>query len=137
TAPYNRAVDARRQAGSAWKPFVYLAALETGRTPDMLVVDEPVTIAGWSPSNYDNGFLGEITLEQAVARSVNTVAARVADEVGRGAVAGAAKRLGISSPINTDPAMALGTTLVSPLEMTQAYAALSNGGRRVAPYGIE
>jgi penicillin-binding protein 1A len=137
SAPYNRAVDARRQAGSAWKPFVYLAALESGRTPDMLVVDEPVTIAGWSPRNYDEGFLGQVTLEQAVARSVNTVAARMADEVGRGAVSGAAKRLGITSPINTDPAMALGTTLVSPLEMTQAYAALSNGGRRVAPYGIE
>ncbi len=137
SAPYNRAVDARRQAGSAWKPFVYLAALEAGRTPDMPVVDEPVTIAGWTPSNYDNGFLGEITLEQAVARSVNTVAARMADEVGRGAVAGAARRLGIASPVNTDPAMALGTTLVSPLEMTQAYAALSNGGRRVAPYGVE
>ena len=136
-SPFNRAVDARRQAGSAWKPFVYLAALEAGRTPDTVVVDEPVTIGTWSPVNYSQGYLGPITLEQALAQSVNTVAVRLADEVGRGAVAGAARRLGIVSPINTDPAMALGTTLVSPLEMAQAYAAFANGGRRVPAYGVE
>ncbi|MBL8772915.1 MAG: PBP1A family penicillin-binding protein [Phenylobacterium sp.] len=137
-APYNRAVSARRQAGSAWKPFVYLTALEQGRTPETPVTDEPVTIAGWSPSNYETGvFLGPITLETALARSVNTVAARVADEVGRPAVAATARRVGIQSAVNTDPAMALGTTLVSPLEMTQAYAAFSNGGQRVQAYGIE
>jgi len=135
--PFNRAVDARRQAGSAWKPFVYLAALEAGRTPDMLVVDEPFSIGAWSPQNYSETYLGELTLERALAQSVNTVAARLADEVGRGAVAGAARRLGIMSPINTDPAMALGTTLVSPLEMAQAYASFSNGGNRVTAYGIE
>jgi penicillin-binding protein 1A len=138
SAPYNRAVLAKRQAGSAWKPFVYLTALEQGRTPDTLVVDEPVTIAGWSPSNYEEGvYLGPITLETALARSVNTVAARLADEVGRPAVAAVAHRVGIASAVNTDPAMALGTTLVTPLELTQAYAAFSNGGLRVAPYGIE
>jgi penicillin-binding protein 1A len=136
-APFNRAVDARRQAGSAWKPFVYLTALEQGRTPDMPVVDEPVTIANWSPQNYDEGFLGPITLEQAVAKSVNTVAAKMADEVGRQNVAATAKRLGIVSPIDTNPAMALGAGLVSPLELTQAYATFSNGGNRVAAYGIE
>ena len=135
--PYNRAVTARRQAGSAWKPFVYLTALEAGATPDMLVVDEPLTIGTWSPQNYAGGYLGQMTLEQAVTQSVNTVAARTADEVGRGNVASTARRLGIASPVNTDPAMALGTTLVSPLEMTQAYAAFSNGGNRVAAYGIE
>ncbi|HEY0646883.1 PBP1A family penicillin-binding protein [Phenylobacterium sp.] len=138
TAPYNRAVSARRQAGSAWKPFVYLTALEQGRTPDTPVVDEPVTINGWSPSNYDEGsFLGPITLEYALAKSVNTVAARLADEVGRPNVAATARRVGIQSTVNIDPAMALGTTLVSPLEMTQAYAAFSNGGNRVQAYGIE
>lgn len=138
SAPYNRAVSARRQAGSAWKPFVYLTALEQGRTPESAVVDEPVTINGWSPSNYDEGsFLGPITLELALAKSVNTVAARLADEVGRAEVAQTARRIGISSTVNTDPAMALGTTLVSPLEMTQAYAAFSNGGNRVQAYGIE
>jgi penicillin-binding protein 1A len=138
TAPYNRAVSARRQAGSAWKPFVYLTALEQGRTPDTPVIDEPVTIAGWTPSNYEVGsYLGPITLETALAKSVNTVAARLADEVGRPNVAATARRIGISSTVNTDPAMALGTTLVSPLEMTQAYAAFSNGGNRVQAYGIE
>lgn len=138
SAPYNRAVSARRQAGSAWKPFVYLTALEQGRTPDTPVIDEPVTIDGWTPSNYEVGsYLGPITLETALARSVNTVAARLADEVGRPQVAATARRIGIGSPINLDPAMALGTTLVSPLEMTQAYAAFANGGGRVQPYGIE
>ncbi len=136
-APYNRAVSAKRQAGSAWKPFVYLAALEAGRTPDTPVVDEPVTIASWTPQNYDQGFLGPITLETALARSVNTVAARLADEVGAPQVAATARRVGIVSRVNTDPAMALGTTLVSPLEMTQAYAAFANGGSRVQAYGIE
>ena len=136
-APYNRAVAAHRQAGSAWKPFVYLAAMEAGRTPDALVTDEPVTIAGWTPRNYEEGFLGQITLEQALTHSINTVAARLADEVGRDNVAAAAHRMGIVSTINTDPAMALGTTLVTPLEMAQAYDAFGNGGYRVAAYGIE
>ena len=135
--PYNRAVDAHRQAGSAWKPFVYLAAMEAGRTPDTVVTDEPVTINGWSPRNYEPGFRGPLSLEQALAHSVNTVAARLADEVGRTNVAGAARRAGIVSVVNTDPAMALGTTLVTPLEMTQAYAAFANGGDRVAAYGLE
>jgi penicillin-binding protein 1A len=137
-APFNRAVTAKRQAGSAWKPFVYLTALEQGLTPDTPVVDEPVTIAGWSPSNYEAGaFLGPISLETALARSVNTVAARLADEAGRPAVAATARRLGVASTVNTDPAMALGTTLVSPLEMTQAYAVLASGGVRTPAYGLE
>jgi penicillin-binding protein 1A len=137
TSPYNRAVDARRQAGSAWKPFVYLAALEAGRTPDVMVMDEPITLGSWSPKNYGGGYLGPLTLEQALAQSVNTVAVRLADEVGRPAVVSAARRVGITSPVNSDPAMALGTTLVSPLEMAQAYAAFSNGGGRVTAYGLE
>jgi len=136
-APYNRAVSAHRQAGSAWKPFVYLTALEAGRTPDTPVVDEPVTINGWSPRNYEEGFLGPISLETALAKSINTVAARLADEVGRPNVAATAHRVGIVSVVNTDPAMALGTTLVTPLEMTQAYAAFANGGNRVQAYGLE
>jgi penicillin-binding protein 1A len=137
TSPFNRAVDAHRQAGSSWKPFVYLAALEAGRTPDTLVVDEPVTINGWTPSNYEPGNQGEMTLENALAHSINTVAARLADEVGRPKVAEAARRAGVVSPINLDPAMALGTTLVTPLEMAQAYTSFGNGGNRVAVYGIE
>jgi len=137
TAPYNRAVNARRQAGSAWKPFVYLTALEAGQTPDSSVTDEPVTIANWSPQNYEPGFLGPMTLEVALAKSVNTVAVQLADTFGRPAVAATARRVGIVSTVNTDPAMALGTTLVSPLELTQAYAAFANGGNRVGAYGVE
>ncbi len=136
-SPYDRAADARRQAGSSWKPFVYLTAMEAGLTPDTQVVDEPVTIGTWSPHNYEDGYLGPITLQQAVAESINTVAAKIADQVGRPNVAATARRLGIVSTINTDPAMALGTSQVSPLEMAQAYAAFSNGGQRVAAYGLE
>jgi penicillin-binding protein 1A len=136
-SPYNRAVEARRQAGSAWKPFVYLAALEAGRRPEDLVMDEPVTIAGWSPQNYTETFAGAVTVEQALSQSLNTVAARLADEVGRPAVAQAARRLGVASPVNVDPAMALGAVEVSPLELAQAYAVLANGGRRVSVYGVE
>jgi penicillin-binding protein 1A len=136
-SPFDRAVDARRQAGSSWKPFVYLTALEAGMTPDSPVVDEAIVIGNWSPRNYEDGYLGPITLQQALAQSVNTVAARVADQVGRNAVAATARRLGIASQINTDPAMALGTSQVSPLEMAQAYASFANGGQRVAAYGLE
>jgi penicillin-binding protein 1A len=136
-SPFDRAVDAHRQAGSAWKPFVYLAAMEAGRTPDTVMVDEPVTIDGWSPRDFEPEYLGPIPLSRALAQSINTVAARLADEIGRDNVAGAARRLGIFTPINTDPAMALGTSLVTPLEMAQAYDAFANGGNRVAAYGIE
>jgi penicillin-binding protein 1A len=134
---YDRAVLARRQAGSSWKPFVYLTALEAGMTPDTPVVDEPVTIDGWSPRNHTDSFLGQITLARAVAESVNTIAARTADQVGRDNVARTAQRLGIVSPINTDPAMALGTSLVTPLEMATAYDAFANGGRKVEAFGVE
>jgi len=136
-SPFNRAVLARRQAGSAWKPFVYLTAMEAGRTPDTQEVDEPVTIAGWSPRNHTDAYLGQITLEQALAESVNTVAAKVADEVGRDNVAATARRLGITSPINTDPAMALGTSQVTPLEMASAYGAFADGGVRVDAYAVQ
>ena len=134
---FNRAVDARRQAGSAWKPFVYLTALENGRTPQSVMDDGPVTIDGWSPHNYEPGFLGPVTLTQALQRSLNTVAAKLADEIGRDKVAETARTLGITSEINTDPAMALGTSQVSPLEMASAYDAFSNGGYKVEPYAIE
>jgi penicillin-binding protein 1A len=136
-SPFNRAVDAHRQAGSSWKPFVYLTALEAGRTPDTIEVDEPVTIDNWSPRNYEEGYAGPVTLQVALAQSLNTVAARLADEIGRPNVAATAKRLGVNSPINTDPAMALGTTLVEPIEMAQAYAAFADGGQKVSAWGVE
>lgn len=136
-SPFNRAARAHRQPGSAWKPFVYLAALEAGRTSDTLVMDEPVTINGWSPRNFEPAFLGQITLGTALTHSVNTVAARLADEVGRDKVASVARRMGIVSRISTDPAMALGASTVTPLEMAQAYSPFGNGGWGVRAYGIE
>ncbi|MDB5440876.1 MAG: penicillin-binding protein [Caulobacteraceae bacterium] len=137
SAPDNRAVSARRQAGSAWKPFVYLTALEAGLTPDSPVVDAPITLNGWTPTNYEPGYAGQVTLEQAMARSLNTVAVRLADQYGRPAVAATAQRLGVTSTINTDPAMALGTSLIAPIELARAYAAFANGGQAVRAYGIE
>jgi len=133
---FNRAVDARRQAGSAWKPFVYLAAVEAGYTPQTPVVDQPVQIGNWSPRNYSGTFSGQMTLAQAVAQSTNTVAAYVADQVGRDSVSRAARRLGISSRIGLEPAMALGAVEVSPIDMASAYDAFANGGRKVEAYGI-
>ena len=132
---YNRAVDAQRQAGSSWKPFVYLTALEAGRTPDTPVVDQPVTINGWSPHNFEPEFLGPITLQEALVKSINTVAASLADEVGRPNVANTARRLGIVTPISTDPAMALGAGWSRRRRWPRPTTRLSNGGNRAA-YGI-
>ncbi len=134
---FDRAIDARRQAGSAWKPFVYLTALENGFTPQSMVSDEPVTIDGWTPHNFEPEYLGSISLAEALQRSINTVAAKLADQVGRDKVADTARKLGITSEINTDPAMALGTSQVSPLEMAQAYDSFANGGYGVQAYAIE
>lgn len=134
---FDRATTARRQAGSAFKPFVYLTAMEQGRTPDMMVVDEPVKIGNWEPRNYTGKYLGEITMQTALAQSINTVAARLASEVGTSNVANTARRLGITSKIQLDPSMALGAVEVSPMEMAQAYAPFSNGGFLAKGYGIE
>jgi len=134
---FDRATQARRQAGSAFKPFVYLTAMEAGRTPDTAVVDEPITIGNWTPRNYTGRYLGPITLEVALKESINTVAARLANEVGTSNVAATARRLGITSPIQLDPSMALGAVEVSPLEMAQAYAPFSNGGVWAKGYGVE
>jgi len=133
---FNRATDARRQAGSTFKPFVYLTALETGYTPETMVNDAPIRIGNWSPSNYSDSFAGEMTMAQAVAQSTNTIAAGMADQIGRDNVARTARRLGITSRIGLEPAMALGAVEVSPLEMAQAYDAFANGGKRVTAFGI-
>jgi penicillin-binding protein 1A len=134
---FDRATQARRQAGSAFKPFVYLTAMESGRTPGTPVVDEPVTIGNWQPRNYTGEYLGPITIGKALEQSVNTVAARLANEVGTSNVAATARRLGITSPIQLDPSMALGAVEVSPLEMAQAYAPFANGGFFAKGYGVE
>ncbi len=134
---FDRVTMARRQAGSAFKPFVYLTAVEAGRTPNTVVVDEPVKIGNWEPRNYTGRYLGTITLQTALKESINTVAARLANEVGTANVAATAKRLGINSKIQLEPSMALGAVEVSPLEMAQAYAPFSNGGYLARAYAIE
>jgi penicillin-binding protein 1A len=136
TSNYNRAVNAVRQPGSAWKLFVYLAALEAGYTPNAEVVDEPVTIEGWSPRNSGGGFAGKIDVRTAFAYSKNTVAAQLGQEVGFSAVAGMAKRFGITTPISTVPSMVLGTNEVRLIDMTRAFAAISAKGQAIDPYGI-
>ncbi|CDO37102.1 transglycosylase domain-containing protein [Novosphingobium sp. KN65.2] len=133
---YNRATNAQRQPGSAWKLFVYLAALEAGYTPSDPVVDEPVTIDGWSPHNAGRKYAGQIDIRSAFAYSKNTIAAQLGNEVGFGTVASMARRFGITTPINTQPAMVLGTSEVRLIDMTRAFAAVSAGGTSVEPYGI-
>ncbi|MBC2669164.1 transglycosylase domain-containing protein [Novosphingobium piscinae] len=136
TSNYNRATNAVRQPGSAWKLFVYLAAIEAGYKPDDAVVDEPVTIAGWSPHNDGRTFAGRIDVRTAFAYSKNTVAAQLGNEVGFGTVAGMARRLGITTPINTMPSMVLGTSDVRLIDITRAFGAVSAKGTAVEPYGI-
>ncbi|MFM5924529.1 MAG: transglycosylase domain-containing protein [Novosphingobium sp.] len=136
TSNYNRATNAVRQPGSAWKLFVYLAALEAGYTPNAEVIDEPVTIDGWSPRNSGGGFAGKIDVRTAFAYSKNTVAAQLGNEVGFSAVAGMAKRFGITTPISTVPSMVLGTNEVRLIDMTRAFASVSAKGNAVEPYGI-
>jgi penicillin-binding protein 1A len=133
---YNRATQAQRQPGSAFKLFVYLAALESGLKPGDPVVDEPVTIDGWSPRNSSRHFLGQIDIRNAFAFSINTVAAQLGQKVGFDTVADMARRFGISTPINTHPSMVLGTSDVRLIELTRAFAEISNNGAAVTPYGI-
>lgn len=133
---YNRATAAQRQPGSAWKLFVYLAALEAGYAPDDRVDDVPVEIDGWSPRNSNGRFSGEIDVRTAFAYSVNTVAANLGQDVGFGTVASMARRFGISSPISTYPSMVLGTSDVRLIDMTRAFASISEKGQSVEPYGV-
>ncbi|MDX3885778.1 MAG: PBP1A family penicillin-binding protein [Sphingomonas sp.] len=133
---YNRATQAVRQPGSAFKLFVYLAALEAGHTPKDIVVDEPIDINGWSPRNSNRRYAGEIDIRTAFAFSINTVAAKLGQEVGFSTVADMARRFGITTPINTHPSMVLGTSDVRLIDMTRAFAAVSRKGVAVVPYGI-
>ena len=136
TSNYNRATNAVRQPGSAWKLFVYLAALESGYTPTSEVVDEPVTIQGWSPRNSGGTYAGKIDVRTAFAYSKNTVAAQLGNEVGFSSVAGMARRFGITTPISTVPSMVLGSNEVRLIDMTRAFAAVSARGQSIEPYGI-
>ncbi|WP_414713814.1 PBP1A family penicillin-binding protein [Sphingomonas sp.] len=133
---YNRATQAQRQPGSAFKLFVYLAALEAGHKPEDSIVDEPITIDGWSPRNDSRRNSGPVSLRTAFAYSLNTVAAKLGQEVGFATVADMARRFGITTTVNTHPSMVLGTSDVRLLDMTRAFASVANRGVAVAPYGI-
>ena len=134
---FNRATQAKRQPGSAFKPFVYLAALEAGLTPETVLVDEPVRIGEWRPGNFDKRHIGPVSLQQAMARSINTVAVKVGEKAGRARVIGVARRLGLSGDFKATPSLALGVQEVTLLELTQAYGPFANGGAGVWAYGIE
>jgi penicillin-binding protein 1A len=134
---FNRAVAAKRQPGSAFKPFVYLTALERGLTPETLRDDKPIAVKGWKPENYSREYFGPVTLTQALAMSLNTVSVRLTLEVGPASVAKTAYRLGIASKLNPNASIALGTSEVSVIELVGAYAPFANGGFAVTTHVVE
>ncbi len=134
---FNRAVAAKRQPGSAFKPFVYLTALEHGLTPDTLREDRPIELKGWHPENYGHEYFGPVTLTQALAMSLNTVSVRLTLEFGPTAVVRTAHRLGITSKLEPNASIALGTSEVSVLELVSAYVPFANGGMAVIPHVIQ
>jgi penicillin-binding protein 1A len=134
---FNRAISAKRQPGSAFKPFVYLTALEHGLTPDTVREDAPIAVKGWKPENYEHEYFGPVTLTQALANSLNTVSVRLTLEFGPAAVTRTAYRMGITSALEPNASIALGTSEVSPLELVSAYAPFANGGFGVSPHVIE
>lgn len=133
---FNRATQAARQPGSAFKPFTYLTALEYGWRPDDLIMDEKITKGRYRPKNFAHKYYGEVTLTEALTLSLNTIAYQLIKDVGPAAVIDTARRLGITSDLNEDLSLALGTNLLSPLELTGAYASIANGGVMVKPFGI-
>lgn len=140
-AAFNRATQAKRQTGSAFKPFVYAAALDLGHSPDSVVVDEPYCIdvpgsGRWCPKNYTRDHKGRVTLTQALAHSINVPAVKVSESVGRDLVRKVASDFGIDSDLAAGPALALGASESTLLEMTGAYAGILNGGSSVTPYGL-
>ncbi len=134
---FNRATQALRQPGSAFKAFVFLTAFENGYVPGNLFVDGPIRIGNWSPGNYQDRYYGKVTLRDAFARSMNSVAVQLSEKVGRGKVIDTAHRLGITEPLDNNPAIALGVSETTLLEMTGAYATFANQGNGVWPFGIE
>jgi penicillin-binding protein 1A len=138
TSPYNRATSARRQPGSVFKPFVWLAALERGLRPDDTVLDAPLHVGSWAPQNFDNSFRGTVTLEEALAQSLNTASVRLMQQAGGPrAVAAVARRLGVVDTMPEDLSLALGTGEVGLLELSVAYATIFNGGRAVTAQAID
>jgi penicillin-binding protein 1A len=135
-SPYNRATDAMRQPGSAFKPFVYLTAFEHGRTPSDVMVDRAVDFHGWKPEDFEGKYEGEMTLTNAFAKSSNSIAAQLIMQLGPKTVARTAHRLGINSNLDINASLALGTSAVTPLELTGAYVPFANGGHGVVPFGI-
>jgi 1A family penicillin-binding protein len=133
---FNRATHAKRQTGSAFKAVVYAAALEAGMSPMDIVIDEPLRIGNWSPSNYDNKYLGAITLTEALAKSINTVAVRVSERAGQARVRSLATAMGITTPLAPGPAIALGTSEATLVDMTGVFATIANRGRAASPRGI-
>lgn len=133
---YNRAVTARRQPGSSFKPFVYLTAMEAGLTPDTIRADAPLELKGWKPENYGHEYHGPVTLTYALAESLNTVAVRLGIEVGPKNVVRTAHRLGIASKLDPNPSIALGTSEVSVLELVGAYVPFANGGVGISPHVV-
>jgi penicillin-binding protein 1A len=135
-SPFNRVTQARRQPGSAFKLFVYLAALRAGMTPDSRISDTPLTVGNWSPKNYRNQYRGQITLRDAFAVSSNVAAVRLSERVGRPAVIRAARDLGVRSPLTEHPSLPLGTSSITLLELTSAYAAVAGNRYPVVPHGL-
>ena len=133
---FNRVTQAKRQPGSAFKLFVYLAGLESGFSPNDTIMDSKIDIEGWSPKNYKNEYRGEVTLREAFSKSINTVAVKISETIGREKVIDVAKSMGITSPILNSPSLALGTSEVTLLELTSAYNVLANNGNGVFSYGI-
>ncbi len=133
---YNRATQAERQPGSSFKLFVYLAALESGMKPTDMMVDQPVTISGWSPRNDTRNYAGPVSLREAFARSINTISAQIGQQLGFSTIADMAHRFGITTDISTFPSMVLGSSEVRLIEMTQAFASVANNGMAVTPYAI-
>ncbi|MCG8543335.1 MAG: PBP1A family penicillin-binding protein [Alphaproteobacteria bacterium] len=133
---FNRAAQARRQPGSLFKLFVYLAAFDAGMSPGTAMVDQPLQVGTWQPQNYGGDYRGEMTLRTAFADSVNSIAVQITEQVGRGRVIGVARSLGVNSPLKNHPSLALGASEVTLLEMTAAYAAMAADVKHVRPYGI-
>ncbi len=136
TSPFNRAVQARRQPGSAFKLFVYLAAFRAGLTPETPVSDTPIRLGNWQPRNYGDSYHGRMTLREAVARSSNSVAVQISERVGRDNVIRAARDLGITTRLRPDPSLPLGVNNTTLLELTAAYAAVASGRYPIRPHGL-